>query len=257
MKKRVITVAMIILPIALLFAAYSIDIHRMKKNEKVLFSTWGYDYAPPERETIKNEESFVATVVEETTTYMIVKPAGFEPEGEVFDRIKIDYGTDHLDYLYGIGRKVVIYYNGKISESSSESFGVIESDDISTEGFREFELLVKPSETKEKRHILEIDDANSYSLYYYGVDEVNINVDGDIIPLDEAIKMGKITLWGIISKCNADVAERKIPNISYKGSGTMMYVYAEYTIIRYHTNDGNRDVYIGSPDMDIIVANLP
>ena len=61
--------------------------------------------------------SFVGTVIEETTKYMIVEPNEDEQERKSSDRIVINYGTDHIDYLYGIGRKVIINYTGYIMET--------------------------------------------------------------------------------------------------------------------------------------------
>ncbi len=47
--KKIIIAAIIItlLPIITLFSLFCIDMHRMKNNESVFFSTWGYSYAPP------------------------------------------------------------------------------------------------------------------------------------------------------------------------------------------------------------------
>ena len=61
--------------------------------------------------------SFVGTVIEETTRYMIVEPNEDEVERKSSDRIVINYGTDHIDYLYGVGRKVIINYTGYIMET--------------------------------------------------------------------------------------------------------------------------------------------
>ena len=71
--------------------------------------------------------SFVGTVIEETTRYMIVEPNEDEPERKSADRIVINYGTDHIDYLYGIGRKVIINYTGYIIETYPAQ---INTDDI-------------------------------------------------------------------------------------------------------------------------------
>lgn len=77
----------------------------------------------------KVKESFVGTVLEETTKYMIVEPNEDEVERKSSDRIVINYGYDHNDYLYGIGRKVRIYYNGYIMETYPAQ---INSDKIET-----------------------------------------------------------------------------------------------------------------------------
>lgn len=74
--------------------------------------------------------SFVGTILEETTTYMIVEPNEDETERKSADKIKINYGTDYIDYLYGIGRKVVIYYTGYIMESYPAQIGNVQKIEI-------------------------------------------------------------------------------------------------------------------------------
>ena len=49
MKKKIIIIVSIIVVLALAVGgAYLIDKNRMDNNKPVIFSTWGYDYAPPE-----------------------------------------------------------------------------------------------------------------------------------------------------------------------------------------------------------------
>ena len=49
MKKIIITGVSVVVLILIAFSAVFItDMHRMKNNRPVVFSTWGYDYAPPE-----------------------------------------------------------------------------------------------------------------------------------------------------------------------------------------------------------------
>ena len=289
MKKKVIgSMLCFVFIIAVVFGVlYVVDHHRMKNNEPVVFSTWGYDYAPPEEnpdETITineydeaynpdEEQSFVGTVIEETTSYMIVEPAEDEYERTVADRIKIEYGTDHIDYLYGTGRMVVIYYKGGINTDGGK-MSSIKSDDISTEGFRDFSLHVVRTEGAVEvgaeihygppKAVLSSNDTQGFTsfghlsdenLYYYGLNNVYISVDDKDLPLKEALEKGKITLDGIIAKCNQDVADGVIEELVYKDGGSQVYEYPEYTIIKYHTLDGNRDVYIGVPGMDINVKD--
>lgn len=71
------------------------------------------------------------------------------------------------------------------------------------------------------------------------------------IPLREAIIQEKITIEEIIAKSNKDLDEKKITGDMIKDGGTMIYNYNNYTIIKCHSLDGNRDVYIGSKDMKI------
>lgn len=192
--------------------------------------------------------SFVGTVLEETTTYMIVEPNEDEKERKSSDKIQINYATDHKDYLYGIGRKVIIEYNGAIKESYPAQ---INTDYILTDGYENFTLTVKKSENTNKRKILnntELYKNNSdFNLYYYGLDEVNVTIKGQTMSLEKALKSGKVTLDGLIIKANKD-----FPNAtSYDDGGSVEYHYEDYSIIKVHKLDGNRDVYIGVPSMKL------
>ena len=51
----------------------------------------------------------------------------------------------------------------------------------------------------------------------------------------------------IIAKANKDLPVV----ISYDDGGSIEYHYENYTIIKFHTLDGNRDVYIGNKNMTI------
>ncbi len=272
MKKKIAwSILCVIIIIGAVFGTLCIIDHsRMAENKPVVFSTWGKKYEPP-KETqeeyyhpIKNEYRFVGTVLEETTTYMIVEPASGKMDPYIADKVKIEYGTDHYDYLYGVGRKVVIYYT-EMPEDIGNGVVLIKTDDISTEGYRDFELVIRPSEEKEKKQIVErtppTDSSGKWwiygdaALYYYGVENVLIDLPGWTMPLDKALEEGRITLNAIITKCNQDVMNGIIEELSYDDGGSQVYKYPDYTIIKYHTLDGNRDVYIGSPDMDIQIKN--
>ena len=198
----------------------------------------------------KEYNSFVGTVLEVTTTYMIVEPNEDEDERKSADKIKINYGTDHYDYLYGIGRKVIIKYTGYIKETYPAQ---IDTNEILIDGYENFELSVKKSDKKTKFKILsnqELYKNNSnFDLYYYGLEEGNISVDNGIMPLEDALKSGTMTIDGVLIKANQDVSNGKIKSEVYKDGGTTEWYYDTYTIIKCHSLDGNRDVYIGIPEM--------
>ncbi len=198
----------------------------------------------------KEYNSFVGTVLEETTTYMIVEPNEDEEERKSADKIRINYGTDHYDYLYGIGRKVVIYYIGDIMESYPAQ---INTNILETDGYAEFELTVKKSDKIAKTKILNnqelYKDNSDFDLYYYGLDEVNIFVDDKTMSLEDALRSGKMTVDGILAKANQDVSDGTIKSVEYDDGGTAEWYYDKYTIIKRHSLDGNRDVYIGVPKM--------
>lgn len=207
---------------------------------------------------LSEEQSFLATILEETSSYMIVEPAENEYERVIADKIKIEYSTEHIDYLYGTGRKVVIYYKGSIDATEPAT---IKTDEISTEGFREWNLKVFPSTTAIKELVVpkapeyDKDWYRQYNLYYYGIDGIAVEVDGKDLDLTAAINQGMITMSAILARANQDVADGKIDELMYKDGGSKVYKYPDYTIVKYHTLDGNDDMYIGTPDIDINVAN--
>lgn len=273
MKKKVVgPILCFVFIIGIVFGTlYVVDHNRMKNNEPVVFSTWGKQYVPPVNDyPIRNgvnpdeEQSFVGTVIEETTSYMVVEPAHDEYERTVAEKIKIDYGTDHLDYLYGTGRLVVIYYKGEINTDDGK-MASIKSDDISTEGFREWGMKVVPSNEQISKKIydkakLHDSDTTShwykqYNLYYHGLEDVIITVDGEQHSLAHALKRGKITMSAILAKANRDVADGVIQDLRYDDGGSAVFKYPDYTIVKYHTLDGNDDMYIGTPDIGIDVKN--
>jgi len=201
---------------------------------------------------LEGYESFVGKVLEETTTYMVVEPNEDEIERKSSDKIQINYGVDHNDFLYGVGRKVLIYYKGYIMETYPAQ---INTNQIETNGYLDFELEIKKAENTEKKKILnnkEIDEYSSdFSLWYYGIEDINVKVDGKTVSLEDALRSGKITLQGIVSKANKDEKEEIIKSETLRDGGTTIYTYEDYMIIKYHTLDGNRDLWIGTHEMNI------
>lgn len=289
MNKVIIwSIGVFVLIIIAVLTMYCIDMNRMKNNQRVIFSTWGYSYTEPENWQIKeivdetktieglqfaealekiyeDEEYryyftcimsqyitvkyengyeknviealnlkhisisdlkdnninvlaekkvfenqgtneihyFVGTVLEETTTYMIVAPNEDEIEINSSDKIKINYGVDHMDYLYGIGRKVVIGYNGLIMETypAQINTNVIEL------SYKNFELFVKPAENQVKSLSTAFNNENNgRSVKYYCLEEVNVTIHEieKTMTLKEALESGKIEPSELMARANKD-----------------------------------------------------
>lgn len=200
------------------------------------------------------ERSFIATIIEEEPTYLIVEPNDGELEKLQSNTRKILIADgENRDYYYGVGRKVIITYDNKIQSDTNTIIGAI----IDVDGYDKFELEVVESEKIEKKKILnnkDLDKLNSdYDLYYYGLEEVNVKVAGKEMSLEKALKDGYLTLSGILVKANKDGNEEEnqdephlhFPIItSYDDGGTKVYAYKNFTIIKMHRLDGNRDMYI-------------
>ena len=199
-----------------------------------------------------NEESyFYGKVIESKAKYIIVEPNENEEIRKSSDKISIGLGENN-DALYIVGTNVKITYDGTIMESypakvnatkieikSAEDFEILFYDKHPMESYRIYTILDK-SET----------DKYDYTIYGYG-GSVNIRIDGKEYSLKEALLENKITMEEIIQKANKDLDDNKITGDMYKDGGSMIYQYDTYTIIKCHTIDGNRDVYIGTKEMTL------
>ncbi len=221
-------------------------------------------------ECVENElppESFVGTVVEEDTHFMVVAPNMDEMEYSAYGKyLRVEYLHDHIDYLYGIGRKVVITYIPPVVGGTT-----ITTDDIRHDGFEEFKLSVQYREDSIPARFAQIqyagflkqiannrdfdENASDYNLYNYGLHDVYVTVDGDTLPLIEALKYGKVTIDGIIAECNRLSSIGEIQSEQYKDGGSILFDFGDFKILKYHTIEGNRDVYIGTSDMNINAVN--
>ena len=128
--------------------------------------------------------------------------------------------------------------------------------DLQAKSVEDFEILFQEGQSVNGYNkvyaILDKSETNKYDYTIYAYDgSVNIRIDGKDYSLKEALLENKITMEEIISKANQDGKDGKIKADMYKDGGSMIYQYSNYTIIKCHTLDGNRDVYIGTNDMTI------
>ncbi len=220
-------------------------------GEKVTVYRWE-KYAPPEEVSVdleaNKEQSFFGKVIESNQSYIIVEPNENEEIRKSSDKINIGLG-EYNDALYEVGTNVKITYEGSIMESYPAQ---VEATKIEIKSAEDFEILFKdrqPIDSYNKIYaILDKSETNKYDYTIYAYDgSVNIRIDGEEYSLKEALLQNKITMEEIIAKANKDFPDAEI----YKDGGSMEYHYDNYTIIKYHTIDGNRDVYIGTKDMTI------
>lgn len=131
-----------------------------------------------------------------------------------------------------------------------------------TEKNLEFEILVDKSNDVKKEKILNSKDLNlndeEYNLYYYGLSSVNIKIDENILPLEQALINGKISLEDIINKANKDLKDETITGDMYKDGGSIEYNYNDYTIIKCNNIivDPNTKEYIINKDIYIGISGL-
>lgn len=248
--KKVIIGTLIVLIIVIGVVAYKIIEKSVTNRADFNFTVENISSNPVD--TVNNEEneySFFGKVVESADNYIIVEPNEDEEERKSSDKISIGLG-EYNDALYMVGTNVKITYDGTIMESYPAQ---VKATKIEVKSAENFEILFydKHPEGVEKLYtILDKSETDKYDYTVYGYDgSVNIRIDGQDYSLKEALLENKITMEEIISKANQDEKEGKIKAEMYQDGGSMEYHYENYTIIKCHTIDGNRDVYIGTKDI--------
>ena len=137
--------------------------------------------------------------------------------------------------------------------NAEELLEIIKTVNITYNAIPDFEILFYAKDSTDSYKVYKIldnseTDKYDYNIYgYNGI--VNIKIDGNEYSLKEALLENKITMEEIIGKENKDEKDGKITAKMYKDGGSMEYHYENYTIIKCHTVDGNRDVYIGTKDL--------
>lgn len=229
-----------------------------KGNKQAIISTEDLEtinniiFNKMDNEQSQEEQFFYGRVVEATASYIIVEPNEDEEERKSTDKISISLG-EYNDALYEVGTNVKITYNGEIMETYPAQ---VKATKIELKSAENFEILFKnrqPIDSYNKVYaILDKSETNKYDYTIYAYDgSVNIRIDGKEYSLKDALLESKITMEEIIQKANKDLDNNKITGDMYKDGGSMIYRYDTYTIIKCHTIEGNRDVYIGIKEMTL------
>ena len=131
-KKKIIVGIFILVIVAIVGTLYIIDLNRMKNDEPVFFSTWGYKYAPSikKEETKTNEYTFLGRVVDTLGIYEEVSweksvPGSIQITIEPLEGEEIRKSTDKIViYLkeydgnnYEAGTIVKVTYTGEVLKS--------------------------------------------------------------------------------------------------------------------------------------------
>ena len=196
---------------------------------------------------IEEAKSFFGKIVESQKDYIIVELNEDEEIRKSSDQVIISF-VENNDITYKLGTNVKITYSGFIMETYPAKIDAINIEIKSVDNFEIF--FTKSQESSEKDIILtkqEMEDYN-YNIYSYG-GSVEISINDEKMSLREALLNNKITMDEIIQKANNDLENEIIKGGMYRDGGSMIYQYDSYTIIKYHDLEGNRDVYIGSPEM--------
>lgn len=208
-------------------------------------------YSPYENDITQEQPYFFGKVIESTAQYILVEPNEGEEIRKSSDKISIGLGENN-DMIYPVGTNLKITYTGEIMESYPAQ---IKATNIEVKSADEFELkvneLIETTDNKLYKILgKEESETYDYDIYCYNVN-VEIEIDGNLLSLRDALLNNKISMNEILEKSNKDLLEGKITVANYKDGGSRLYKYDDYTILKCHTIDGNRNVYFGTPEMTI------
>ena len=93
-------------------------------------------------------------------------------------------------------------------------------------------------------------DKNSSDKYDYSVctfgGDVTITIEKDMVySLEDALSQNVISVEDILKQAKMDAAYGLCESGYYPDGGSIEYLYTDYTILKYNTLDGNKDLYIG------------
>jgi len=204
----------------------------------------------------KEEDSFYGKVIESSQKYIIVEPNEGEEIRKSADKISVGLGNNN-DAIYKVGTNVKVIYTGYVMESYPAQVNAVNIELKSVENF-EIKFYDKhPQNYTKIQRILDKSETDNYDYNIHSYDgSVNIIINGEETSLRNALLENKITMDEIIAEANADLKDKRITGSEYDDGGSIEYKYNLYTIIKCHKLDGNRDVYIGGPNLNINYLNL-
>lgn len=118
----------------------------------------------------------------------------------------------------------------------------------------DFNITVKANNSMKKERII---DSSDISIFYYSLDNASITIKGNQeYDLKYALENKLVSIKDIIDKAEADVILNKVNVDVYKDGGSKLYDYGTYKILKLYSLNGNDDLYIGIPEIDINSLNV-
>jgi len=157
-----------------------------------------------------------------------------------------------LDYHIArntIDENVYLIFNTVLGENKEDPLALICSYDLdSSEYKKDFELNFHQRKDMGENKIIGPESSVipiEYSVYTVGGD-VDFTIENDMIyDFEKALKEKVITVDQILEQAKLDDKYGICKEEMYQDGGTLLYLYDDYTIIKYNTLDGNQDLVIG------------
>lgn len=162
-----------------------------------------------------------------------------------------------LDYHIArntIDKTVYLIFDTVLGENKEDPMALICSYDLDSSAYKkDFELNFNQRKDMGAKKIIGPESSvipMEYAVYTVGGD-VEFTIEDDMVyDFEKALKEKVITVEQILEQAKMDDKYGICKEEMYSDGGTLVYLYDDYTIIKYNTLDGNEDFVIG-PKGDI------
>ena len=123
---------------------------------------------------------------------------------------------------------------------------------------KKFELTYMGRKDMGVKRIAEKNQFDNLDFGVYTIaGDVSITIEGDMVySLEDALSQSVITVQDILEQAKADKKYGFCEEAYYSDGGSIEYRYSTYTILKYNTLDGNKDLVIGMPGTIINQVNV-
>lgn len=156
-------------------------------------------------------------------------------------------------YVFIILLSLLLFYNIVIKNIVKNNVEV-EPNIINLEnGIHVIEFGTHEEESFDSNKREKIIEYNFGSVYFYDVKNIEFNYMDNILNLKESLITNNISIEQVISQAEDDSNKQKNDKGIFKDGGSIKYRYPTFSIIKFNSLDGNKDIYIGKPEMSISV----
>ena len=248
-KKKIIVGIFILVIVAIVGTLYIIDLNRMKKDEPVFFSTWGYKYAPSikKEETKTNEYTFLGRVIDTLGIYeevswvkdvpgsiqITIEPLEGEEIRKTTDKIVI-YLKEYDGNNYEAGTIVKVTYTGEVLKSDPPQVNytkIEEEKNYIVEMYKKIldDLINQDSAINEGAKFIAIDFTNFLAYHKDGNDGSS--------QLRNLSTNEKNQLLDYCKKYNEDVIEATMEELKEKGYYDEKNMYLQGILIKVNETE--------------------
>ena len=104
-------------------------------------------------------------------------------------------------------------------------------------------FIAKDLGNNDVKKVVSKGDKMSFDIYTVGMN-FTIKLDGKEYSAEDAISKGIFDEDKLIEKLEKDKESKKCTTEMYRDSGTIIYRYKDYSIVKYNSDDDNENMYI-------------